>query len=259
MHVDVDRTVKPARKLRKLLKSFPRDPTPGDIHHLRTQARRLEANVHALFSDDDRRAQKLLKAVKPLRKTAGKVRDMDVLLGKTYALRIEPEQECMIKLAEHLAGMRRKHMQRLESTIARRNGKARRLLKRFMRRMTDGFDAMADRPDRIHDIAAELEHWPKLHAQNLHEFRIRAKELRYMLQLTAEEDRAAIDAFGRIKDTAGDWHDWVELEKIARKALNPETDRTLLKEIHNTMRDKLRIALTAANGVRRQGPVRLAA
>lgn len=259
MSVDVDRAVKPAKKLRKLLKGFPQNPTPGDVHHLRTQTRRLEANVHALFSDDNSQAQKLLKAVKALRKAAGKVRDMDVLLGKTYALRMEPEQECLIKLAEHLAGMRRKHLQRLESTIARRGSNARKLLKRFMRRMADGDATSMKHPDHVHEMAAELQHWPKLHAENLHEFRIRAKELRYMLQLNPGEDRRAIDAFGRIKDTAGDWHDWVELDGIARKALNAESDEALLKAIHNILREKLRIALTAANAIRRQGPARLVA
>jgi len=259
MSVDVYRAVKPAKKLRKLLKSFPGNPTPGDVHSLRTQTRRLEANVHALFSDDDGPAQKLLKAVKPLRKAAGKVRDMDVLLGKTFALHIEPEQECMITLAEHLAEMRRKHLRRLESTIARRGGKARRLLKKFMRRMTETSADVRQQPDHIHAMAAELEHWPKLHAGNLHEFRIRAKELRYMLLLSSGEDRRAIDAFGRIKDTAGDWHDWVELDGIARKVLNAQADRSLLKKIHSTMREKLRVALTAANAVRREGPARLAA
>lgn len=259
MDVDFEKAVKPAKKLRKRLKAFPPHPTPDDIHSLRTQTRRLEANVHALFPDDDRTAKKLLKAVKPLRKAAGKVRDMDVLLGKTYALDIEPEQECMIKLAERLAGMRRKHLRRLESAIARRGGRARKLLKKFIARMTDGAAMRGGRAGRIRDTAAELEQWPKLHAQNLHEFRIRAKELRYMLQLDPEPDRGTIDAFGRIKDTAGDWHDWVELEKIARKILDAQTDDALLKAIHNAVRDKLRIALTAANAVRRQGLVRLAA
>lgn len=259
MDVDLNRATKPAKKLRKLLKSFPADPSPGDVHSLRTQTRRLEAYVHALFADDDSEAGKLLKAVKPVRKAAGKVRDMDVLIGKSCAVRVKPEQECMIKLAEHLAGMRKKHLHKLENTIARRSNKARKLLKEYLRRMNERGHATDERPDRIHDMAAELEHWPKLHAQNLHEFRIHAKELRYMLQLRVHQDRAAIAAFGRIKDTAGEWHDWVELEEIARQVLDAKTDGAVLKEMHNTMREKLRVALTAANAVRRHSPTRLAA
>lgn len=259
MDVDLNRATKPAKKLRKLLKSFPADPSPGDVHSLRTQTRRLEAYVHELFAEDDNEAGKLLKAVKPVRRAAGKVRDMDVLIGKSCAVRVKPEQECMIKLAEHLAGMRKKHLERLEKTIHRRSSKARKLLKEYLRRMSESDATAGERPDRIRELTAELEHWPKLHAQNLHEFRIHAKELRYMLQLKVHQDRAAIAAFGRIKDTAGDWHDWVELEQIARQVLNPETDDAVLREMHNTMREKLRVALTAANAVRRHSPTRLAA
>lgn len=273
MKADIDKAIKPVRKLREMLKSYPRDPSPDYVHNLRTQSRRLEATMHALFGKDDQQACKLLKTVKPLRKTSGKVRDMDVFIGKTFTLRSEPgagpengpDQECLITLAEHLAGLRRKHVQQLGKQVVRRGPKARKLLKRSidrlrsMDRLKDASMPQNQQPDPVQELVAELEHWPKLHKQNLHEFRKEAKELRYMLQLSPEEDRAGIDAFGRVKDTAGDWHDWLELENVAREVLNPKTDGAMLKAIHKTMREKLRVALTAANGVRRRGTAQLAA
>lgn len=257
MDTNLDKARKPGKKLRKLLKDFPRDPSPQDVHALRTRTRELEAIVHALLPDN-KPAMKLLKAMKPVRKAAGKVRDMDVLIANASTVREDAGQESMVKLVEHLAGLRRKHVDRLHDAIAKHKGKARKLLKRHVERIEE---QAANNPgsDRIQNMAAELEHWPKLHKDNLHEFRKHAKELRNMLQLKADADRRAIDAFGRVKDTAGDWHDWLELLDHAEDVLDPKTNGAALKEIRETMREKLRMALTTANAIRRQGPVRLAA
>ncbi len=74
----VETAVKPLRKLYKELKDFPADPSAEQVHELRTQARRLEAVVHTFSSDSDGEGQRLLKLMKPVRKAAGKVRDVDV-------------------------------------------------------------------------------------------------------------------------------------------------------------------------------------
>ncbi len=259
MNTNIDRALKPGKKLRKLLKDFPENPCPKDVHSLRTQTRKLEATVHALFPDGDKRAKKLLKAMKPVRKAAGKVRDMDVLIGKAFALRVEPGQECMVMLVEHLAGLRKKQVERLNGAISKHRSAARKLLNKHVERLTDEAAAENSGLDRIQGKATELEQWPKLHEDNLHEFRKQAKELRYMLQLNADRDQHGVDAFGRVKDTAGDWHDWLELQQHAEDVLNPGTDGEVLKEIRETTREKLRVALSAANAVRRQGPTRLAA
>ena len=258
MDTSLDKARKPGKKLRKLLKHFPRDPSPDDVHALRTWTRKLEATIHALFPEDDKQAKKLLKAMKPMRKAAGHVRDMDVLIEKTFAVRVDPGQQCMVKLVEHLAALRRKHADRLNEAIAEHKRKARKMLKNHLEQI-EHEQEKGSGPDRIQGIAAELEHWPKLHKDNLHEFRKHAKELRYMLQLKADADRQAIDAFGRVKDTSGDWHDWLELLEHAEDVLNPETDGAVLKQIRDAMREKLRLALTVANAVRRQGPVQPAA
>ena len=63
-------------------------------------------------------------------------------------------------------------------------------------------------------------------------------------------DGKLVDALGEVKDTVGEWHDWVELERIARKVLGEEPDRELLKRIELTRGQKLQIAMAAANRVR---------
>lgn len=71
----------PFRKLRKTLKGFPKGASPNDVHRLRTRIRRTEATAHALTLDQQKAGKRLIKGLKPARKAAGDVRDMDVLVG----------------------------------------------------------------------------------------------------------------------------------------------------------------------------------
>ncbi len=102
-------------------------------------------------------------------------------------------------------------------------------------------------------LAAELDNWPKLHAGNLHEFRIRAKELRYMLQLLPEVEAQRIEALGEVKDLAGEWHDWLELRELAKEILDLAADQETLRQIGAVTREKLRAGLAAANRLRSPG------
>lgn len=62
------------------LKKLQKNDAPDKVHKFRTRIRRLEATLLAL-QPDARNATRLLRMMKPLRKRAGKVRDMDVLTG----------------------------------------------------------------------------------------------------------------------------------------------------------------------------------
>src|SRR3954471_7383630 len=111
MNVDIERALKSLRKVRKAMKDLSGDTSPEQVHALRTQARRVEAIVHAL-SPAGTGARKLAKAVKPVRRAAGKARDMDVLMAKLLELsspREEDTQEALVRLGEHLAGVRQRH------------------------------------------------------------------------------------------------------------------------------------------------------
>ena len=66
-------------QLQRSLKRFPRRPAPEDVHQLRGQIRNLEAIVDALTTGGKRKDH-LLKALIRIGKSAGKVRDMDVLV-----------------------------------------------------------------------------------------------------------------------------------------------------------------------------------
>jgi CHAD domain-containing protein len=102
-------------------------------------------------------------------------------------------------------------------------------------------------------LAQKLEHWPHLSQENLHEFRKAVKELRYMLQLVPDQDSQRLNSYARVKDTVGDWHDWMELKRMAESTLDHIRDAALLREIRGILLEKFHAALSAANSLRRIG------
>jgi CHAD domain-containing protein len=248
-----DQVEKPFRKLRKQLKAVSSNPRPADVHSLRTHARGLEATVAATALDRDKESRRLLKLITPVRKAAGKVRDMDVLIGDTLTLADSHSTESMVRLVEHLARMRVKHARRLYDLVEQRRTELRKRLKQSSKMLKKA--VRKDRGDRRGGAApqiriTELVHWPDLHAGNLHTFRIRIKKLRYMLELSDQADQTVIERLGTVKDAIGEWHDWLELLKIATKVLDAEVDGGNLKRLETIVNERLETAMAAANQVR---------
>src|SRR5690242_3274481 len=106
MGLDSEQVHKPVRKIRKLLKRLPKQPNPEQVHQLRTNFRRLEAVLASLSLDQ--KEHRLLKQLGRLRRKAGGVRDMDVLIGYVPTVQADREQTCAVRLLEHLGGMRRR-------------------------------------------------------------------------------------------------------------------------------------------------------
>ena len=83
-------------------------------------------------------------------------------------------------------------------------------------------------------------------------FRLRIKELRYMLELSNEPNEKWIAWLGDVKDAIGEWHDWVELLKIAKEVLDTVADAGVLKRIEKTTDERFNAALTTANQMRKR-------
>jgi CHAD domain-containing protein len=248
-----DQVEKPLRKLRKQLKALSSDPRPADVHSLRTQARRLEATVAAVVPGRNKTSRRLLKLITPVRKAAGKVRDMDVLIGDALMLADSHGSESMVRLVEHLARMRVKHARKLHDIVEQQRPEARKQLKQSSKMLKKA--VKKDWGDRSGEAApqtliSELGHWPDLNAGNLHMFRIRIKELRYMLELSDEADQTLIASLGTVKDAIGEWHDWVELLRIAQKVLDAEADGGNLKRLEDIVNERLESAVATANQLR---------
>lgn len=261
MAFDPDKAVKSFRSLRKSLKPVPKQPSPAQVHELRTRTRRVEALVHALTIGHKKEAGLLLDAVTPIRKKAGDTRDIDVVIGLTAAIPIECEQECLVELIEHLGSKRVKSIRKLRKTLAAQRRKAKlrlkqasHLLRKYSRssrkNAKESQEWSADVTAAAVEIWSELRSWPRLNSTNLHRFRIQAKELRYILQLSTENSGEFLRTLGEVKDAIGEWHDWDELAAIAAGVLKHGSRCPVVKQMRSTAKQKFDHALLVANTMR---------
>jgi len=253
--IEPDLVEKPLRKLRKMLDIFPDNPLPEEVHALRTHTRRLEATISALVIERSKQPRRVLKLITPVRKAAGKVRDMDVLIEDVLTLKETQKGDTLVQLVEYLAKMRAKNAKRLQGAVSKRREETKTCLKQLSKQLRK---RLKDDSGTLNGNAApqilitELTHWPTLSAENLHLFRLRIKELRYMLELSNKPNAKWIARLGDVKDSIGKWHDWVELLKIAKRVLNQGEDGGVLQRIENVTEEKFHIALTASNLIRKQ-------
>lgn len=256
MPVDQNKLQSPLRGLRKLLKKFPSQASPEQVHKLRTHSRRVEAIMHALSLDQDPDARPMLDAISAIRKKAGKVRDMDVLTSYAATLHDHAEEECLIQLLEHLGSERLRLSQKLINTIDRKAGRARRGLKDYSetigRRFGAGEKESASTQETmavVLQMSAEVSAWPKLNRGNLHAFRLKIKELRCVLQLAEKPDVQFIDFLGQVKDAIGEWHDWNQLAVLSADILG-QSRLKLVQRIREIAATKFQSALRLANRLR---------
>lgn len=251
----LDNARKQVRQLRKSVKSLSSAPSTTDIHNLRTRARRVEAIAGILIPANDKSMRRLLKLLKPLRKAAGNVRDMDVLAAKARTLTGRHHDNSVACLLEHLQAIRIESALKLVNAVNKQRADTRDGLKQFSRQIsksgpaakTNSLKPCADAAIKLMD---ELSHWPAFSVENLHEFRIQVKHLRYVLLLTEAADLHFVNALEKTKARIGDWHDWQELRKIAGEVLNPKKNRAMLQEIDEIVGRKLKLALAAAHSVK---------
>jgi CHAD domain-containing protein len=265
MAMELDRVEKPLRQLRKLLKDLPKNPPPEEVHKLRTHTRRIEAVANALEPAAEKETRRLLKLLKPVRKAAGSVRDMDVLTADLLQIQKNGNSESIVRLIEHLAMKRNQNAGKLLDTVADQRKPARRQLKNYgniiesvaigkkpvRSEVLETLDSSNGSCTAADTLIADLSRWRTLNSSNLHEFRLKVKELRYVLQVYPAANQRFIDTLGAVKEAIGEWHDWLQLAEIAHEVLNAEDDRDLLVKIESASKQKLTRALNVSNSLRR--------
>jgi CHAD domain-containing protein len=262
MALDQNRLVRPVNKLNKLVKKVGSKPTPTKIHDLRTSTRRFEAMFQALALDSQGIRKSTVKDLGRFRKRAGKVRDMDVLTA--YAASVHPrngEEECAVQLLELLGARRRKYAKKLYADVHRRGPDMRSDLKRIpalVAKLTRNAD---DSPGKngvapnaaatAVKLAVQLAVPERLGRETLHPYRLKLKELLYVLQLAVGASEAKfVNDLREVKDAIGEWHDWEELALIAKETLNHGTRCGLVAELKHTAKDKYEHALALAETLR---------
>jgi CHAD domain-containing protein len=250
------RLVKPLKKLRNLFDDLGSEPTPEQVHHLRTNARRFEAAFETLAVDDVRMPHSFLKDLARLRKRAGEVRDMDVLTQYAAAIRPHGEEECQVRLLEHLGARRKKQAGKLSREIRKLGPALRRELDKAPSRIAkllrnNDADAThniaATMTARAVTLAAQLAEPLRLNRTNLHAYRLKVKELQNILLMAEAESRPRfVRDLGRVKDGIGEWHDYAELVAIGSKLLDHAGGCPLLAELKRTAESKYDDALALA-------------
>ncbi len=231
--------------------------SPDRVHNLRTRSRRLEALLFAFTLDREPSGQRLLKSLARIRKRAGKVRDMDVIMVFATGLADGAVQPDLVQLLEQLAAGRAKAAHQLRSCIAKHGESTRHELKECRAQLrkckaADWQKLEAGALARGMLLTSELSGEAHPTAANLHSYRIRLKRLRYTLQLAESESSPAVAALGKVTDAIGEWHDWSELLKIATKVLPLASGQNLSRKIRAIVSAKLRYALALSSEIKKQ-------
>src|SRR6266566_815006 len=257
MPVSLDRIQKSVRKVRKFVKKAPTQPTPEQVHDLRTNTRKLESALHALSLDSNGNEQRLLKSVKRIRKRAGKIRDMDVLTAHVCSVKLNGEGDCEVQLLEHLGARRHKYAKKLHSSVLKESA----VLKKSLQREVAELDAMQDsKPEQAAaqagahalELASQLTDPLRLNRSNLHPYRLKVKELRYVLQMAENNGQAEfVKDLDEVKDSIGEWHDWEELSAIAADVLDHGSLCRLQQELKRIRDSKYEDTLALATKLRK--------
>jgi CHAD domain-containing protein len=170
------------------------------------------------------------------RKALEPVRNADVYLARLDSLRTTGNTS---EDEKHLSPRCIREIDKLEDRLQRKR-------KAGIKELMDAIDARGKRlnrfskeleaalaphtPSNVHSTAPEAlrifaeltSEFPNLDAGNLHEYRKRLKQARYLVEISATADPLAkrlAAAFRRIHYSAGEWHDWQELARKAGRIL----------------------------------------
>jgi len=183
---------------------------------------------------------------------------MDVLTANVCSVKVNSEGDCEVQLLEHLGAQRRKYAKKLHSTVLKESA----VLKKTLLRELAELDALMQdsKPEQAAaqagahalELASQLTDPPRLNRSNLHPYRLKVKELRYVLQMAENNGQAEfVKDLDEVKDSIGEWHDWEELIAIAADVLDHGSGCRLQQELKRISESKYEHALSLAAKLRK--------
>jgi len=261
MAFNIDRIDKSMRTVIKFIRKNPRTPDSRAVHKVRTSARHLEVALSILDFQSKGNRKQSLNQLAEVRKLAGKVRDMDVLTAQTLMIQPGIEEDCVVELLEYLGARRKERARKLYSAIEGAKSLRRHLEKdriqiaKDLRKREGRRVLTSSKPRAIAKIiqgSIELRVPARLHRKNLHEFRIKVKELGDVLQLFNEAGHADLrKKLRKVKDSIGEWHDLEVLQIIAGKVIKDSSSCPWISQLKRTSKSRYVHALSLANNLRR--------
>jgi CHAD domain-containing protein len=175
---------------------------------------------------------------------------------------VDQERDCLVQLLEYLGAERYRHAEQLHALMGKYGAELRRRLKRTLARLqklipghnksrSGGRNAPAAAMAFVLKLSNELATPATLNRKNLHAYRLKIKELRYVLEIADDPgNQGLIDKLIEVKDAIGEWHDWEELIAIAGEVLDHKENCKLLREVKVITSRKYETALSLTNKMR---------
>ena len=224
------------------------------VHGFRTAARRLQTLLEQLVMDNNRKHKKLLKILNRIRKSAGKVRDIDVQLEALRSLKVPQEPRRKTQLMQALIELRARHERRLHKLMKKQDIRGlRKRLRRAEESMT--FDSSLD-PLSVSRQMLKSIPIPQgpIDEETLHRYRLVVKRARYAAEFapkSAESTKFLAELKG-LQDSLGSWHDWLTLTQTAAERLGDVNESSLVAVLHNVTRGKFRHAVSAVTAAKNE-------
>jgi len=222
------------------------------VHGFRTAARRLQTLLEQLAADNNRKHKKLLKMLNRIRKSAGKVRDIDVQLEVLRSLKIPQEPRRKTQLIQALIELRAQHEKKLHKLLKKQD--VRDVRKRLRR--AEGsvvFDPNCD-PLSVARLMLDSVSVPQepVDEETLHRYRLTVKRTRYAAEFAPKstESTRFLAELKRLQDALGSWHDWLTLTQTAADRLGDVSESSLVAVLHNVTRGKFRHAVSAVTAAK---------
>ena len=230
------------------------DPSHKPVHRLRTETRRVEAQLLLLaqmpeLPEHRKQTERLRLALKRLRQAAGEVRDLDVhrkrldgiagdgsAAGNEQTEAASPDdtqaalREGAAALRDHLKSRRESMARSLQGLLEKHGSKAARATEKLLKVLQPAEGASMPEDALLRQAEAVFSHPGLLTNRNpddltedeLHTVRKAAKAARYLaetLPVGGAESGKAVGRFERLQEFGGQWHDALELARAAKSFL----------------------------------------
>ena len=252
MAISVERGKSIFRKTEKELLRLSSGHRAEAVHGFRTAARRLQTLLEQLVGDNNRKNKKLLKMLNRIRKSAGKVRDIDVQLEVLRSLKVPQEPRRKTQLVQNLIELRARHERKLHKLVKKQGIRD---LRKRLRRAEESvnFDSSVD-PLSVGRQMLKSIPIPQgpIDEETLHRYRLVVKRARYAAEFAAKsaESTKFLAELKRLQDSLGSWHDWLTLTQTAAQRLGDVSESSLVAVLHNVTRGKFRHAVSAVTAAK---------
>jgi CHAD domain-containing protein len=231
----------PVERLLMSIASLQEKITPKGTHFYRTSLRRFQAwseVVHPQIGPEQKEAFEVLDR---LRRRTGKLRDSEIHLELLQNVKGVGAKDIK-KLTVELKSRRRRYEKKLKAQLEDPS------LPKLWRTLW----VVREQPPRTEEAASVdsaevmtamalkdfrdfVQRRPKLSPENLHEYRLQAKQFRYTAELAGETVAAKdlTETWKRVQDAIGDWHDYLTLAELAADVVGDSKLHSALLEQTN--------------------------